>query len=199
MRCRTEADAVEMGQLYCDMIRSLPIEDDKRNALIDDVKLNWLCDEWLMSWIDAGRLPYPTDRMHTTIMNTNNLTERINRSLEGNRRGIPSYDTFIENLYGVALARENVNPQESGQLVWKAGLITTWIQKHTERAEAGHHKLTAETRRRLNQGRLLVLRGCVQRHRANDENEGGDCQQGIAHLAAQRKRIPPFASKLYIS
>ncbi|PKC16450.1 hypothetical protein RhiirA5_406978 [Rhizophagus irregularis] len=87
---------------------------------------NWMCKEWCMQFIDAGRLPVNNEPLWTT----NNYMERINQTIEATYSGKQSVLTFVERLYGVTLMRENIMEQNTGRVIYEAGLITVQLSMH---------------------------------------------------------------------
>lgn len=105
-RCRTEAAAIEMVELFNEFINSLHMEKDKKEKIINDLSNNWTCPEWKSSFIDAGRIP---DNLANGLpWTTNNFTERINRTIESVYRGNQTSLTFLERLYGIKFCRETI-------------------------------------------------------------------------------------------
>ncbi|PKC66089.1 hypothetical protein RhiirA1_441923, partial [Rhizophagus irregularis] len=92
------------------------------------IRNNWMCKEWCMQFIDAGRLPVNNEPLWTT----NNYMERINQTIEATYSGKQSVLTFVERLYGVTLMRENIMEQNTGRVIYEAGLITTFNAQSIE-------------------------------------------------------------------
>ncbi|CAG8476091.1 7581_t:CDS:2 [Cetraspora pellucida] len=89
-------------------------------------------------------------------MTTNNLTERMNKSIEGQRIGTQPINRFIERLYGITLVRDNIIKETSSQLIFEAGQVTYWNSRIIEH-QTLPFKQPMDIKRRLNQGRLYVL------------------------------------------
>ena len=53
-RCRSDNISHDMFLLFCDYIQTLPIENHKKDLIINGIKNNWMCNEWRLSFIDAG-------------------------------------------------------------------------------------------------------------------------------------------------
>ena len=155
-RSRDEDEAKELGKGYETFIEALPLSDIAKDFLCNDIWANWLCREWVWSFIDGGRLPSPEDGPNAKPMTTNNLTERMNKSIEGRRVGIQPVNKFIEHLYGITSVRSSIIDNESASLTFQAGQITYWNSRIVEH-QLQQPKLPADMKRRLNQGRIRVL------------------------------------------
>ncbi|CAB4393118.1 hypothetical protein GLOIN_2v1872702 [Rhizophagus irregularis DAOM 181602=DAOM 197198] len=58
---------------------------------------------------------------------------RINQTIEATYySGKQSVLTFVERLYGVTLMRENIMEQNTGRVIYEAGLITTFNAQSIE-------------------------------------------------------------------
>lgn len=119
-----------MFLLFCNFIQTLPVENDKKELIINSIKNNWMCDEWRLNFIDAGRILY--DHSSNSIpWTTNNFTERIHRTIESNYSGKQSVLSFLERLYGIKLLRDNLT-ENSGPNDFEAGLVTLFNAQSIE-------------------------------------------------------------------
>ncbi|CAG8778869.1 25068_t:CDS:2, partial [Racocetra persica] len=74
-------------------------------------------------FIDGGRMLSTNDLPNTKPMTTNNLTEQMNKSVEGQCVGTQPINHFIERLYGITLILDNIIKEISLQLVFEAVMI----------------------------------------------------------------------------
>lgn len=156
-RSQSRETAQRLGKAYQTFIKSLPLNDTSIEYLSNDIFANWLCDEWINAFIDGGRLPLIDDGSNVKPMTTNNLTERMNKSVEGRRVGTQPVNSFIERLYGFTLIRDNLVIDESNsQFVFESGQVTYWNSRTIEH-KTQPQKQPADMKRRMNQGRLRVL------------------------------------------
>ncbi|RIB24776.1 hypothetical protein C2G38_2241811 [Gigaspora rosea] len=120
-RSRDKEEALKLGKAYQSFIKSLPLTEMQKNhyAMI-------YLQTGYQSFIDGGRMPSADDRPGIKPMTTNNLTERMNKSIEGQRLCIQPINCFIEKLYGITLVRSNIIKEASSQLIFEAGQVTYW-------------------------------------------------------------------------
>ncbi|CAG8822522.1 17287_t:CDS:2, partial [Racocetra persica] len=85
-RSRNKEKAIELGHAYELFIRTLPLPEITKECLYNDIFANWLSEEWIDCFIDGGWLPSVNDRPGVKPMTTNNLTERMNKSIEGKHK-----------------------------------------------------------------------------------------------------------------
>ncbi|KAF0495988.1 proteophosphoglycan ppg4 [Gigaspora margarita] len=88
---RSKKEALELGEAYKSFIKSLPLMEITKNLLC------------------------------AKPMTTNNLTEHMNKPIEGQRVGTQPINSFIEKLYGITLIRDNIIEETSPQFVFEAG------------------------------------------------------------------------------
>ncbi|CAG8608079.1 6161_t:CDS:2, partial [Scutellospora calospora] len=112
-----------------------------------------------MQFIDAGRLSISSNLQKP--ITTNNYTERMNRTIESQLSGKQTVVTFIEQLYGIKLLRENLNPEGTNKNVYEAGLVTLLNAQSVEQQNE-LFKIISTMNRRLNRGRLCFLMGLVK-------------------------------------
>src|SRR4051812_36723857 len=87
-------------------------------------------------------------------MTTNNETERMNQTIESDTPGRKTVVRFIEELYGIRLARE-MNP-DPDTVQYKSPLSTYYLARNI--AQENHTKLLpTDMNRRHNQGCMLFL------------------------------------------
>ncbi|CAG8820073.1 21718_t:CDS:2, partial [Cetraspora pellucida] len=82
-RSRSKEEALELGEAYKTFIKFLPLTEIAKEFF--------------------GRMPLLNDVPGVRPMTTNNLTERMNKSIEGQRIGTQPINHFIERLYGITL------------------------------------------------------------------------------------------------
>ncbi|KAF0450146.1 proteophosphoglycan ppg4 [Gigaspora margarita] len=102
-RSRSDEEAVEMGEEYNKFINSLSLDNNIKDHLIRDLRVNWICDEWRKSFIDGGQMSQIYDQPNAMAMTTNNLTERMHKTVESRCSGIQTVVKFIEHLYGTKI------------------------------------------------------------------------------------------------
>ncbi|RIB06403.1 hypothetical protein C2G38_2046819 [Gigaspora rosea] len=95
-RSRSKKEALELGEAYRSFIKSLPLMEITKDLLCNNLYLNWISEEWINCFIDGGRMPSLNDIPGAKPMTTNNLTERMNKSVEGQRVGTQLINSFIE-------------------------------------------------------------------------------------------------------
>ena len=86
-RSQSKEEALKLGEAYQSFIKSLPLTEIAKEFLCNDLFSNWLSEEWINCFIDSGRMPSLNDTPGVKPMTTNNLTERMNKSIEGRRIG----------------------------------------------------------------------------------------------------------------
>ncbi|CAG8697434.1 288_t:CDS:2, partial [Gigaspora rosea] len=158
-RCRSIVEAKEIAIEYNNFINSLPISTKAKAFFIRDFEENWLSQEWILCFIDGGRLPSQEDEFNAKPWTTNNFTERMNRTIEGQYSGTQTVLTFIERLYDIKVVHSNIT-ENCGHLVFNAGLVTYWNSRSIEH-QNGLHRSQPDILRRINQGRLIVLQNGV--------------------------------------
>ncbi|CAG8597990.1 10115_t:CDS:2, partial [Scutellospora calospora] len=67
-----------------------------------------------------ARILSANDSPNTKPMTTNNLTERINKLVEGQCVGTQLVNHFIKRLYSITLTQDNIIKETSSQLVFEA-------------------------------------------------------------------------------
>ncbi|CAG8838262.1 35277_t:CDS:2, partial [Gigaspora margarita] len=83
-RSRSKKEALELGEAYKLFIKSLPLMEITKDSLCNNLYSNWLSEEWINCFINGSRMPSLNDIPGVKPMTTNNLTERINKSVEDN-------------------------------------------------------------------------------------------------------------------
>ncbi|RIB02447.1 hypothetical protein C2G38_2227816 [Gigaspora rosea] len=129
-RSKTDEEAVEMGEEYSKSINSLSLDNNTKDYLIRDLRVNWICNEWRKSFIDGGRI---YDQSNAMPMTTNNLTERMHKTVEARELGKTNFD---------------------------AGLATYWNMRTIEHKQMPP-KNSVDKKLCINQGRFYVLLGFV--------------------------------------
>ncbi|UZO29201.1 uncharacterized protein OCT59_022687 [Rhizophagus irregularis] len=162
-RCRSKDDALFMTTLFNAFIDNLNMDNVKKEKIKNDDVKNCICEEWCIQFIDAGRLPINDEPLWTT----NNYTERINRTIEATYSGKQTVLTFVERLYGVKLIHENITEENTGILIYEAGLVTAFNMQSVEQQDL-FPKITQDMLRRLNCGRLYFLLGMVEKSDNSD-------------------------------
>ncbi|CAG8839480.1 1888_t:CDS:2, partial [Gigaspora margarita] len=81
-RSRDKEEALKLGKAYQSFIKSLPLTEIAKESLCNDIFANWLSEEWINSFIDGSRMLSADDRPGIKPMTMNNLTERMNKSIE---------------------------------------------------------------------------------------------------------------------
>ncbi|CAG8824105.1 15380_t:CDS:2, partial [Cetraspora pellucida] len=71
-----------LGEAYKTFIKFLPLTEITKEFLCNDIVANWLSEEWIDCFIDSGRMPSLNDVPDVRPMTTNNLTKRMNKSIE---------------------------------------------------------------------------------------------------------------------
>ncbi|CAG8491186.1 15642_t:CDS:2, partial [Cetraspora pellucida] len=112
---KSDNEAAEMGNEYKKFIYFLPLDDNVKNLLIRDLEMNWICNEWRQGFIDGGREPQMYALTGAKPMTTNNLTERMNKTIESWHSGIQTVLSFIECLYGVKFIKKSLVQSELGE------------------------------------------------------------------------------------
>ncbi|RIB29555.1 hypothetical protein C2G38_2155016 [Gigaspora rosea] len=136
-RSRSKKEALELGEAYRSFIKSLPLMEITKDSLCNDLYSNWLSEEWINCFIDGGRMPSLNDILGTKPMTTNNLTERMNKLVEGRRVSTQPINSFIERLYGITLIRDNIIEENSSQFVFEAGQGWLYALLHSVRPVEG--------------------------------------------------------------
>ncbi|KAF0438408.1 proteophosphoglycan ppg4 [Gigaspora margarita] len=159
-RCKSDEEAIKTGDEYKKFIYSLLLDNDIKEFLVHDLEMNWICDEWRQSFIDGGREPQVYDLPGAKPMTTNNLTERMNKTIESRRSGTQTVVSFVERLYGIKSIKQSLVQNELGKTLFDAGLSTYWNMRTIEHKRMPVKK-PIDKKRRLNQGRLYSLLGFV--------------------------------------
>ncbi|GBC49286.2 hypothetical protein GLOIN_2v1872702 [Rhizophagus irregularis DAOM 181602=DAOM 197198] len=118
------------------------------------IALGFKLIEWCIQFIDAGRLPINDEPLWTT----NNYTERINRTIEATYSGKQTVLTFVERLYGVKLIHENITEENTGILIYEAGLVTAFNMQSVEQQDL-FPKITQDAQKPLNSESVIEKLG----------------------------------------
>ncbi|CAG8738871.1 13413_t:CDS:2 [Cetraspora pellucida] len=153
---KSDNEIVEMRNEYKKFIYFLLLDDNVKNLLIHDLEMNWICDEWRQGFIDGGRELQMYALTRAKLMTTNNLTERMNKTIESWCSGTQTVLSFIEHLYGVKFIKKSLVQSELDETLSDTGLATYWNMRTIEYKQMPFKKLI-DQKHRINQGCLYAL------------------------------------------
>ncbi|CAG8828967.1 37992_t:CDS:2, partial [Gigaspora margarita] len=127
---RGKKEALELGELYQIFYKSLPITEIAKEFLSNDIFANWLSEN--------SHMPSSNNMPNSKHMTTNNLTEQMNKLIEGQHIGIQPINHFIERLYHIILVQNNIIEETSSQLIFESGQSYQLLQPMLDKLASKH-------------------------------------------------------------